>query len=77
MEWEEDFGIKGEFEKDYILKVMPGIARRYGNSKTMERKNGNWKIGKGKRQWTGRMETKKLEKESRDTVKEREKLRMW
>ena len=46
MEW-EDFGIKGESEKDYVLKVMPSIQKRYGNSETMERKNGkkleNWK----------------------------------
>ena len=41
MEWEGDFGIKEEFGKDYILKVRPSIERRYGNSETMERKNGN------------------------------------
>ena len=41
MEWEEDFGIEGGFGKDYILKVMPSIERRYGNPEIMERKNGN------------------------------------
>ena len=35
MEW-EDFGIKGKFGKDYILKKMPSIERRYGNSETIE-----------------------------------------
>ena len=51
MEWEEDFGIKVEFGKNYILKRMPSIEHRDiivsmvlrdgTDSKTMERKNGN------------------------------------
>ena len=46
MEWEVDFGIEEEFGTDYVLKAIPSIERRYGKSQTMERKNGNWKIGK-------------------------------
>ena len=42
----EDFGIKGELGKYYILKREPSIERRYGNygnSETMTRKNESWK----------------------------------
>ena len=109
MEWEEDFGIKVEFGKNYILKRMPSIEHRDiivsmvlrdgTDSKTMERKNGNWKKQRKTEQgdnlefdsWCIRHEWNKwhrigkaryesvikLEKESRQTVKKREKLGMW
>ena len=51
MRWKlkrEDFGIKGEFGKDYILKGMPSIERRYENLEKMETEKGEKKTNKEK-----------------------------
>ena len=54
MEWEEDFGVKVEFGKDYILKRMPSIEHR-DIIVSMVLRDGT----EIRRQWKGRMETEK------------------